>query len=186
MKKIIVFNPKGGVAKTTVALHIAHALSQKGRTLLVDLDPQGSSLAWAALSDETPFTVGRSLSGGFDYVVFDMAPAMPDRLPDADLYVVPTLLDGVSFVVFMRAMRMLREHNKRVVVVATRVNKQRGEHKERLKDPLLANSVIIQERAAFGTCYAMGKTVFDMDTPHIEKARHDIRNVVDHVIGELE
>lgn len=41
MKIISVFNNKGGVGKTTLTFHLAHALAEQGhRTLLIDLDPQ--------------------------------------------------------------------------------------------------------------------------------------------------
>ncbi len=41
MKIISVFNNKGGVGKTTLTFHLAHALAELGhRVLLIDLDPQ--------------------------------------------------------------------------------------------------------------------------------------------------
>lgn len=41
-KRIVIASQKGGVGKTTVALHLALALAERGRrTLLADLDPQG-------------------------------------------------------------------------------------------------------------------------------------------------
>jgi len=41
MKIISIFNNKGGVGKTTLTFHLAHALAELGhRTLIVDMDPQ--------------------------------------------------------------------------------------------------------------------------------------------------
>jgi cellulose biosynthesis protein BcsQ len=41
MKIISVFNNKGGVGKTTLTFHLAHALADLGkRVLLIDLDTQ--------------------------------------------------------------------------------------------------------------------------------------------------
>lgn len=46
---ISVLNQKGGVGKTTMAVHLATALAQSGkRALMVDADPQGSALDWSA------------------------------------------------------------------------------------------------------------------------------------------
>ena len=42
-----VVNLKGGTAKSTSAMFLAAALARRGRTLLVDCDPQGSALTWA-------------------------------------------------------------------------------------------------------------------------------------------
>ena len=51
--KLIVANRKGGVAKTTTAVHVAHALAISGRkVLLVDTDPQaGCSTMLGASND---------------------------------------------------------------------------------------------------------------------------------------
>lgn len=181
--RLAVYNAKGGTGKTTLAIHLARHLSDFGRTTLIDLDPQGSSIAWSGLSDFTPFTVSRSLSPGFDHVVYDLPPKAHERLPEADIYVVPTLLDGANFVVFIRVMDMLREQGKRVLPVAMRVNPQRGEHRERLLDPLMTGGAVIRERAAFATYYALGSTVQDMDMPHIAKARHDL-NQLTNLLGD--
>jgi cellulose biosynthesis protein BcsQ len=53
LQSISVFNNKGGVGKTTLTFHLAHALAELGkRTLIVDLDPQ-CNLTIFALTDET-------------------------------------------------------------------------------------------------------------------------------------
>jgi len=48
---------KGGVAKTTTAIHIAAYLQKKGETLLVDGDPNRSATRWSKRGKGLPFKV---------------------------------------------------------------------------------------------------------------------------------
>ena len=52
-KTITIAQQKGGAGKTTIAAHLAVALSQRGkRVAIIDIDPQGSLSAWYALREE--------------------------------------------------------------------------------------------------------------------------------------
>ena len=88
-----VLNQKGGVGKTTLSLNLAAAYATSGyRVLLVDADPQGSSLRWssARAEDVKPLfpVVGMAkpsisrelpeLAKDYDVVVIDGAPRVSE------------------------------------------------------------------------------------------------------------
>lgn len=87
--RIAVANLKGGTAKTVTSYFLATALSRRGRTLLVDCDPQGSALSWARAAEEdggeVPFEVIglptrdvhrrlKGVAGDYEHVVLDTPP----------------------------------------------------------------------------------------------------------------
>ena len=91
MKVISILNQKGGVGKTTLAVHIATGLAlKKKRVLLIDADPQGSALDWAAARNGDPLfpVVGLpkasihkelpSIAAGYDIVLIDGPPRVYD------------------------------------------------------------------------------------------------------------
>lgn len=116
---VTVASNKGGVGKTTTAIHIAAYLQTLAPTLLVDNDPNRSSTGWANRSENgLPFRVvdvNQSLKVGRDYehVVFDTK-ARPDReelktlAEGCDLMIIPTTPDAMSIEALMGTVDVLR------------------------------------------------------------------------------
>lgn len=79
---ILLCNGKGGTGKTTMAVLLAHALAEAGRSVAVlDLDPQGTARAWLRECDGSP--VAEHQPGvEYDAVLVDTPPRL-DTLPQA-------------------------------------------------------------------------------------------------------
>ena len=108
MQKLVLASQKGGVGKTTLALHLAVAAHEAGAgpVVMVDVDPQGSlAAAWnlrkaeqPAMASTTIAELGATLADleadGFKLVVIDTPPAITATISSvldlADMVVVPT------------------------------------------------------------------------------------------------
>lgn len=109
---------KGGVAKSTTALHLATYLQNKADTLLVDGDFNRSALNWSNLGC-LPFKVadekqGVSLVKLYDHVVID-TPTRPDAdelktiAQGCDLLVIPTTPDAVALAATLQMVELLKQ-----------------------------------------------------------------------------
>lgn len=88
-------NLKGGVGKSTSAVFLACGLAGRGRTLLIDADPQGSILGWSEdAGNDFPATViawatrdlakrVAEVADDYDHVVIDTGPSQEHLLRQA-------------------------------------------------------------------------------------------------------
>ena len=126
-KIFAISNQKGGTGKTTLTMNFAAGLSQKGRTLVVDADPQGSAVQWASLApDERPFPVSViTLAGNlarelnrfredYQYVVIDCPPTLdseitPLALTASDTVLIPVLPSPVDLWASMKLAQTIEQ-----------------------------------------------------------------------------
>jgi chromosome partitioning protein len=165
---------KGGVAKTTTALHLAGYFSTQGETMLVDADPNRSALRFTDLSNELPFTIMPSKAamkhlqqGRFKHVIFD-TPGNPDEddlleiARGVDLMILPTIPDRMSFDPLLQLEPKLRGANYRVLVtIAPSYPERDGELvREALQEAGLPTfQTVIHRRAAFKHASNEGRLV---------------------------
>src|SRR5580765_6711051 len=88
MAKIVVFNQKGGVGKTTTTLNLAALLARRGRTpLVIDLDPQ------AHLSAISGVTVAEGRQSLYAFYHDTIPLAQLVRESNTGLPIIPSHLD---------------------------------------------------------------------------------------------
>ena len=122
---------KGGVGKTTTAVHLAAYLQGKAPTLLIDADKNRSALVWSK-DDKLPFYVASqagstSLVKKVTHIVIDtQARPEPEELgdlaKDCDLLILPTTPNHLDLDSTVKAVELLEPLKANYKVLLTQVD----------------------------------------------------------------
>jgi chromosome partitioning protein len=190
---VALLNQKGGVGKTTLALHLAGAWARQGcRVTVIDADPQGSALDWSeqrakeggtrlfgvlGLARDTLHREAPEIARGVDHVVIDGPPRiaglMRSALLAADLVLVPAQpspFDGWASGEMLNLIREARIFRPELIArfvlnrcAARTVIARETGDALAEHDPPLL-AARIGQRVAFADAARTGQLVFEVDT----------------------
>ncbi|MGB3788046.1 MAG: ParA family protein [Phormidesmis sp.] len=198
---ITVASFKGGVGKTTTAIHLAAFLQGQGETVLIDADPNRSALGWASRG-ELPFKVvdqwdaEKNTSPDTNVVIDTPARPIPEDLSalarTCDLLVLPTTPDVLALdalVLTVEYLKAISASHYRILITAIppKPSKAGQEVKELLQE---ANLPVFEQGvrrfAAFQKAALQGVPVYMVKDVRAETSWQDYESVGNEILEIME
>lgn len=201
-----IINQKGGVGKSSCAVHLAYWLKQQGKSVvLIDSDTQASSSMWVksleipALVQSDPNELAENIPDmvkGYDHAVIDGAGGLSEAtrviLYYANIALIPcqpTALDLVSSGSVVKLVKQAQRFRPDLIG-ATFINRAiKGTNLVRETQDALGNidgiihlETIIYQRQCIADSFGQGETVFSMGKDG-EKSAQEYRNLFTEVMG---
>jgi chromosome partitioning protein len=177
---------KGGVGKSTCAIHIAAYLRSLSSTLLIDSDRIRSCVAWSKRG-KLPFPVvdenhqAKAMRDTrYEYVVFDTPGSIDDQglmeLADGcDLMIVPAVPESSATDGLLYTLRRIQRGKGEFGVLLNRVRHNRPQEATELREAIAETgarvfTTEIPDLVAFDKASAQGVPVYDVDDRRAARA----------------
>lgn len=209
MPVIALVGNKGGAGKTTLCINLASGLLRRYTTILLDTDPQRSSLQWRAISNRDDLVtvvdavddVSAAVSeyrNRYECVVIDCPPSVQSEqtlqvLTCSDIAVIPVLpspLDLWASVHVERSLDWARSVNpdiKALLVVnqlepRTRLSRLMHDALAEIELPVATTTIV--RRVAYRNAILQGCSVLDAGAD-ARSAAEEIENLTEEVVRQL-